>query len=247
MANIHCGDQLVFTSLPENFYKNTGEKLINVENLHFFSQNPYVIQGSEIHPNTLTRVETRDLWNFSFGRVETDTCKTFAEEICKRWDLKKIYKNRPDFYIYQNNRPYPRNICIATTGKTVGAIPLKILRYIREKYRDYLVWQIGGLSDVDAGADIDRRGGTFFDSCKIISECEQLITIDSAPYWLGKMYPNCRLKIILVNKNEQECENFMPRGFPNPTNSWRGWLECGNEYFNVFEESLGITNSFLEI
>ena len=36
------GDQLQFTSIPENYYKNTGEKLVDLKRFWGFDSNPYV-------------------------------------------------------------------------------------------------------------------------------------------------------------------------------------------------------------
>ncbi len=36
------GDQLQFTSIPENYYKNTGEKLVDLKRFWGFDGNPYV-------------------------------------------------------------------------------------------------------------------------------------------------------------------------------------------------------------
>lgn len=39
------GDQLQYTSIPENYYKNTGEKIVDLKNFWGFDSNPYVERG----------------------------------------------------------------------------------------------------------------------------------------------------------------------------------------------------------
>lgn len=241
------GDKLCNTSLPENYFKNTGDKLINIDSLDFFKYNPYVIDGKDIHPNTLSRVEQRSLWDYSIGNVGVDHCKTMAHQTCKKWGLPKCYKNSPDLYVYKNSYIYPKTLVINTTGANKGAIPLNVLNHIRETYSNYLIYQIGGLNDVDANCDFDRRGLTWEQSAKIISESELFIGVDSFCYWLAKCY-KIRKKIILINRSEDECERFYPRGYDDPNNPFNTWIENdGSEIYNTHESSCGITKSYLEI
>lgn len=246
----HSGDLLAQTSLPENYFKNTGEKLIGMDNHHFFDYNPFVIQARDVHPNTLNRVEVRDIWRYIAPNVGRDgNDKTMAHQKCRWWGLNKCYKTNPDIYLYHEfeTNKFPRSICIAPQGQTNGCIPLFVLNFIREKYRSHHLFQIGLKKDVDANVDFDRREIGFFESCKLIAECETMITVDSLPMWMCKMYPSTRLKIILANKSEEECEKFMPIGFPNDDNHWSGWIECGAEYYNCFDQNMGITKSYLDI
>lgn len=247
----HQGDLLAQSSLPENYFKNTGNKLIDMDNHHFFSYNPYVIHAKDVHPNTLSRVEVRDIWRYIAPNTEKHgNDKSMAHQKCRWWGLDKCYKTNPDLYIYKDSIKFPRSVVINTTGQTRGAIPLHVLNHITDKYNsmNYHTFQIGSLTDLDANVDHDRRGCSIWESAKIISECEIFIGIDSLCYWLSKCYNGIKRKIILANNTEEECENFMPNGFPD-MGSWRGWLECnsGEEYYNTFEHEMGITKSYLQI
>ncbi len=248
-ALVHLGDLLARTSLCENYYRNTGEKLVNIDNLEYFKFNPFCVQGVDIHPNTLSRVEVRDIWNYQSKFVDFNDSKTMAHELCKKWDLEKCYKAAPDVYQYHEleKDKFTRSICICPQGQTVGTIPLFILNFIRNKYSNHNLFQLGYKNDIDANADFDRRGLDFWDSCKLMAQMETVITIDSLPAWMAKCYSSIRLKILLVNRNEQQCEIFLPRGYENKDNHWSGWLEIGSEYYNCFEEDLGCTKSYLKI
>ena len=242
------GDKLCNTSLPENYYKNTGDKLIDLDNNEFFKFNPYVIHAADIHPNTLSRVERRSLWDYSIGNIDVFHCKTMAHQICKKWGLEKCYLNSPRLYQFENSYIYPKTLVINTTGTTQGTIPLFVLNHIREVYKDYLTFQIGNKNDVDAGADLDRRGCTWLESAKIISESEIIITVDSFCYWLAKCFGKVKRKIILINKSEERCENFFPRGSDHKDNPFDTWIEMdGSEFFNVFQDDYGVTKSYLSI
>lgn len=251
-ALIHKGDLLSRSSLPENYYRNTGEKLININNLEFFKYNPFCLQGSDIHPNTLSRVEVRDIWRFTVPNADLNqNFKTMAHGICAKWRLEKCYKTNPDIYLYHEfeTNKIPRSICVAPQGQTVGCVPIHILNFIRNKYPSHNLFQIGLKTDVDANVDFDRREIGFFESCKLVAECETMITIDSLPMWIARMYPSVRLKVILVNKDEEECRKFLPLGYPfdEKENRWFSWIELNTEYYNVFERDIGCTRSFLSI
>lgn len=244
----HQGDLLSRAHLPENYFKNTGEKLVNMDNHHFFAYNPYVIQAKDIHPNTLNRVQVRDIWKYRAQEIDdNDNDKNMAQQNCRWWGLKKCYLSHPRLYRFEDSITQPRNIVVHTTGQTVGGIPLHVLNHISEKYRpNYNLFQIGALTDLDINVDFDRRGCDFWESARIISEAAQMICVDSMPMWIGKCYPNVRLKIVIL-RNEQECENFLPTCYQNNNNHWTGWVECGHEYYNTFEEDLGATKSYLKI
>ena len=244
------GDQICRTSLPENFFKNTGDKLINF-GVPFFENNPYVIHSESVHPNTLSRVEKRSLWNYTVGNVCTANSKTMAHEICKNWGLEKTYLTKPRLYIYEEIKPYPRSLVINTTGSNQGAIPLHVLNMITEKYKKtHWITQIGSVHDIDCECDSDARGKTWQESARIIAESEIFIGVCSFCMWLANCY-NIRKKIILVNKNKERCENFWPRVFTNehldnPFDTWIEW-SSGLEVYNTFKEDLGMTRSYLEI
>lgn len=241
------GDMLSRSSLPENFYKNTGERLINLDSLDCFKYNPYVIQSNEVHSNTLSRVEIRDLWNYQNRWIDTMHCKTMAHEICAKWELEKCHLNRPKLYHFEDIVKFPRSVVINTTGHTHGAITLDIINHTREVYKNYHTIQIGSVTDIDAGADFDRRGISFWESAKIMSEAEIFIGIDSFCYWLSKCFDHIHRKIILTNQSESQLEKFLPRGYPeNSFGEW--WIENdGSELFNCYDKDIGITKSYLSI
>jgi len=240
------GDRLCRISLFENYYKNTGDKLIDLIGMEYTKYNPYVLQISDIHPNTLSRIEKRCLWNYPPRAVPFDSFKTMAHEVCARWDLPVCYLNRSRLYKYEDSIKFPRSLVINTTGRGHGAIPLHVIKHIREAYKNYTIIQIGGLTDIDAGADLDRRGCDFWESAKYMSECEIAIIPDSFCYWLSKCYRMHR-KVILTNLSAENCEKFLPRGYhiDNWEQDW--WLELDAEFYNIYEQDFGITKSYLSI
>lgn len=245
------GDFLSRTSLPENYYKNTGDKLINLGDSEFFRYNPFCISAQEIHPNTLSRVEKRSIWNYTIGNICNANCKTMAHELCRNWGLEKVYKFGPDLYLHNELTPYPKTIAVHTTGNNQGTIPIFVLNHIREVYKDYLLIQIGGVFDIDAPFDIDRRGAKWEMTAKMIAESEIFIGPDSFCMWVAKCYGKVHKKLILVNKDRERCENFWPRGFGNeyPNNPFDTWVEVsdGLQIYNTFSENLGVTQSYLNI
>src|SRR5690349_10697640 len=57
---IGLGDALQFSSVPENYYQETGQKLFDVSEPWFFDHNPYVVR----EPRQAIE-KTIEMWNFS--------------------------------------------------------------------------------------------------------------------------------------------------------------------------------------
>ena len=52
------GDQIQLTSFPENYFKNTGEKLIDLDNNLLFDNNPYIVRN--VNPSNIL-----DIWSMT--------------------------------------------------------------------------------------------------------------------------------------------------------------------------------------
>lgn len=233
------GDKISLVShLPENYYLNIGEKLIDLDNLEVLDFNPYIIRGEE-------PTEIWKLWGSS-----PITGATQAETICKRFGL-RCYINHPKLYKYQNIKESPlyslyNSVVFHFRGESVGMVPIEIQNYIVEKYRRRNYWsvQVGNQLDYNCHADFDRRDNTFWETCKYVAESQEVICTDSCVFHIAHSY-NTRIRVILVNKTEQELLDFHPLMWNFGKNC--GWIGANCEIYNCFDRDVGLTRSYLNI
>ena len=63
------GDKLQFASFPENYYKNTGEKVIDLDCAWVFDHNPFVVRGEA--PTSVV-----NLWRHPWPQLSANTRAT---------------------------------------------------------------------------------------------------------------------------------------------------------------------------
>ncbi len=230
------GDRISYSSLPENYYLTTGKKLVCLEDIFCFKYNPFVLRNLETQ-------EKRSLWYYNQGGE--GEYKTQAEQICNKWNI-KCFINHPKLYFNERAIKTPNSITIHSTGQTVGSIPQRILNFIVNKYNNKIIYQVGGKYDLDCGPSVfDKRNLDFWKSVRYISESEQLICVDSAPLHIGMSFPEIHKKVILVNKTEKECYDWVPFGCKSK--NWSGWVPMNVSIFNTFRYDIGHTISYLNI
>lgn len=232
------GDKIIFSSLPENYYRNTGEKLIDIDNLECLDYNPYVIRGEE----------PKEIWKLWGSSPVAEA--TQAETICKRFGL-KCYINRPRLYKYSDIKESSlyslyNSVVLHFRGESVGMVPIEVQNHIVEKYKKRGWWtiQVGDQLDYSCGADFDRRNNTFWETCKYVAESQEIICIDSCVLHIASAY-DTRIKVILVNKTEQELLDFHPLMWDHGKNC--GWVGTNCEIYNCYSHSIGLTRSYLDI
>lgn len=237
---LKTGDRLIYTSFFENYFKNTNEKLIDTEKHFVTDYNPYVIRDTKEIPT-----EIFTLWGgyYKIGATQ-------AETICNKFGL-KCYLNHPRLYKYEQIKQsklyslYNSVVC-HFRGESVGMVPIEIQNHIINKYKERGWWtiQVGNTLDYYCGADFDRRNNTFWETCKYVAEAQEAICVDSCVYHTAKAY-DTRIKVILVNKTEQELLDFRPLMWDFGKNC--GWIGINCEVYNCYPYDLGLTRSFLKI
>lgn len=233
------GDLIALVShVPENYYKNTGEKLIDVSNLWPLDFNPYIIRNQQ--PTEIWR-----LWGH-----DSDFCgATQAHTICHKFGL-KCYLNRGRLYKHEELKQSSllsryNSVVFHFRGESVGMVPIAIQNEIVARYKAKGWWtiQLGNKTDYYCGADLDRRGIDIWESCKYVAEAQEAVVVDSVIMHVAHTY-NTRCKTILVNKTESEIESFHPLMWNEGRNC--GWVGMG-EVYNCFENDLGLVQSYLFI
>jgi hypothetical protein len=233
------GDTVALVShLPENYYKNTGNKLIDLDNIACLDHNPYVVRGQE--PTEIWKI-----WGSSPAAQATQ-----AATICNRFGL-KCYRNRPRLYQYEQIKQSPlyslyNSVVLHFRGESVGMVPINVQNYIINKYKERGWWtvQVGNQLDYYCGADFDRRDNTFWDTCRYVAESQEVVCVDSCVYHIAQAY-DTRIKVILVNKTEEELLDFHPLMWDFGKNC--GWVGANCEVYNTFDHDIGLTRSYLSI
>lgn len=243
------GDQLQFTSFPENFFRSTGEKLIDVDNNELFNYNPYVVRGEK--PECVL-----DLWRMtdvSQGGVAYDKNKcilSLAEKniyIANKilnMDLKAFLRT-PRLYIHEDLKIKSNQIVVHFFGKSHKPIPEKVIYKIKENYKDFNIIQVGGKNQKRYDIFEDGMGLSIFDTAKIIGESIVFIGINSGMLNMALCYPRVNKRMVLnCDDKGYDLENMIPM---DAQNGHYHWLDFGIPIFNTSEQDVGVTKSYIYI
>ena len=249
------GDAIQFSSLPENFFRNTGQCLIDIDRHWIFDHNPYVIRTREaVRPEI-----TIDLWqdcellkcnyrkSLDAPKVYTSNAEANFSIFTNVLNLRgKLYVKRPRLYRFENY-PYEKRqwILLHTTGRSNGEMPDYVIDHILEKYKNRWLVQIAGPNDkIVPGIEVFRPK-TIWDAAEIISKSLMFIGVDSGLAWIAACYPDVVVKKIRLRN---------PWG---AVGNWDEWvpLQLGNgqshwddttlfQLYNLEDTDRGIFNSW---
>ena len=233
------GDAIQFACIPENYYRNTGKKLIDVSNSFVWDHNPFIIRGEK--PD-----ETIDLWRHDFPH-SPDECDPFlskSERWCAGLNL-KMFLRHPRLYVHEDIVPSfnPPIVTVHCTGKSRGSLSDAIIEAIRQKYEKWTIVQVGGRGDKPTPF-VDLRGASFLEGAELVANSQVFIGLDSVMYHVARCYPRVRRKVIIQDSHfdKEQLQKFHPfRG------GFDDWIDFDTEYFNEFDYDIGITNALHKI
>lgn len=236
------GDKTCFLSFPENFFLNTGIKLISPQkNEWFFKNNPYIEYGNICEKNI-------DLWFMEKHDKKINhklIYKSLAETLCDVFGFKTFLRH-PRLYTFENNEK-KNYFTIHSTGKSCGgSIPEKVLNTIKTTYKNFKFIQIGGRDDKKVDFAEDMTGLDILESASIISSSSCFFGVNSSMMNIASCYPSVSKKIIITNdfKNDEEILDFIPMKTNSPNS---GWLDFSYSVFNNTELDIGATFSYKKI
>ena len=244
IRKVGIGDGLQFSSLPENFFKKTGQKLIDVSKPWFFDHNPYVVR--DVEPK-----KTIELWNYpriyDWPRIRDSVYLSNAEIHCAVMGIRDPVLIHPRLYKFEDFPFYERKkILFHPFGKSHGNLSQEVISHVLTKYKGPDLFQVGVASDKDLG--IQRiNTPSLWELTKVISECRMFIGIDSGPAWIAACYPD-----VLVKKIRKKFQNplyhpsqWIPLSIKNEHSFW----DDTNLFkiYNCFEYDVGFTQSYLRI
>lgn len=248
--SLGLGDKLQFSSFPENFHANTGEKVIDLDGHWFFDHNPYVVRGED--PSLVL-----DLWGLGnhwydsrpiISSIAERTIK-IVEQVLKNEHIYKNVKfrtilNHPRLYKFENF-----NIGDAVchfSGRAGGDLDEKVVAEIDSKY--------GGsynlIRQSHNRAFCCKMMQEFVDFpiwkvAELIAQSDLFIGLDSGLSHIARCFPHIRRKIILTKYSEEKLENEVV-----PMLASEGdyhWLDGSCEYFNCFDHDISFTKSYKKI
>lgn len=240
--HLGLGDQVQFTSFPENYFLNTGEKVIDLDNNSLFDYNPFVIRGAP--PSKVL-----DLWYMTDGNKYTP--KKWIPSISERnsWlaGLPECYIRHPKLYRYDDLPLKKNQICVHLTGVSTGNCPDEIADKIRENYKDFDIVQIGLATDKHYEQFEDKRGLDFWASTEVIAQSLMFIGISSSMMNVAACYPRVIKKIIITESDEERSQVMSDMMPMDPERGHYHWLDWGFSFYNKTKRDIGVSLSYLKI
>lgn len=238
------GDGVQFTSLPENYYRATGKKLIDLSGRWFFDHNPYILRPSE-----LPKHRAIELWNFSprqwdWPKPKERTAGVYlsnAEIWASLFGVPAVL-SRPRLYFCEDF-PYEdrADILFQTHGKSHGTLPEHVIRHVIDKYGPTKkLFHLGVDGDPDYGLPTVRVK-SFWELAQRISSARMLIGPDSGPSWISACYPDVLTKIVRMKPTPEHFKTWTPLEQGNIHSHWDDRVR---QIHNPTDDDIGFTWSY---
>lgn len=241
---VGIGDGVQFTSLPENYFWSTGQRLIDVSKPWYLDHNPYVDRNSE--PKEVT-----ELWNYPglypWPKVRDTVYMSNAEIHASVFGVKNPSLIRPRLYQHEDF-PFSKRslILFHPIGKSHGVLPDFVIDHVIKKYKPTgNLFHIGLPDDPDFGIPKISTPGPW-DLVRVISEARMVIGADSGPSWIAACYPDIVVKKVRVKFQFGYCEpkDWVPLDVKNSHSFWDDRMF---QIFNTFAEDVGFTSSYKKL
>jgi hypothetical protein len=241
---IGVGDKLQFTSLPENYYRATGERLVDVSKSWVFDHNPFVER--DVPVGKIKRI--RELWNYPrqwpWPKPRPFVYLSNAEIFASAFEVEATLI-RPRLYAFESFPYVERSkILLHTQGRSHGEMPKPIVKHIIDKYgptgRLYHIGPPGcngyGLPEI--------RTQTLWQLAEVISQAAMFIGIDSGPSWIAACYPDIVVKKVRTKPAEKALRGWTPLEIQNYHSHWDDRIF---QIYNMYEVDIGFTQSYRKI
>lgn len=246
---IGIGDALQFSSLPENYFRATGKKLVDVCGHWFFDHNPFVIRDDSIKLDKVV-----EMWNFSPTQYQWPNPRkdgkpkvylSNAEVWASLFEVPCVL-NRPRLYRFEEYPFHNRQIILLhTSGVSHGEMPAYIIDHVIKKYgATNNLYHIGPPNSKDYGIP-KIMTATLWDLAEVISKSRMLIGVDSSPSWVAACYPDVIVKKVRTKPiPPEQFENWVPLDMGNIHSFWDD--RC-HQIYNISEKDIGFTYSYKRI
>lgn len=248
------GNTVMWSHLPENFYRCHGAKLVDVEKKWVYDFNPYVERDMEVDETfDLSWIDHRE-WVPDGRNLPVALSK--ADDAFLRLGVGRIVLRHPRLYRFEDV-PTVRNKVIVHAHSDSNEWPLPhyecrrrhlpehVFARIRERYADCELVQIGGAGDPLLEGVLDRRGLAIWDTVREMANAALFIGIDSGPWHLCACFPRIPRKVILSQFDVEYLRTaFIPMSSGFKHHHWHDW---GCLFYNCSEEDAGVTFSYRKI
>lgn len=236
---IGIGDAVQFTSLPENYFRATKQKLVDIASHWIFDHNPYVLRGV----NRLDRIF--ELWNYRPEPTPREgVYLSLAERYTHILNVPCIM-NRPRLYKFEEPIPFQSRklILLHVQGVSHGILPGNIIKHVIQKYGGNDLYQFGLPSEPEVG--LPRiHPKDLWDAARIISQARMFIGPDSGPSWIAACYPDVLTKIVRTKPTLEHFKNWVPLSARNIHSHWD---DRSRLIYNPSDDDHGFTWSYRRI
>lgn len=218
---IGIGDAIQFTSLPENYFKSTGKKLVDYSRHWVFDHNPYITREYE------GEIEIVKLWDKYLNREYEKVLYRSNAEIWAKLMGVTVHTRRPNLYLSSN--PEPGSTYMNRLGISQGTLTDETQTFIEKKYHAtnlpfcYSMWEL-----------VDR-----------ISKCEQIISPFSGPCWIAACFPNITVKAVFAKGFTHVIEKRIPLSGNEQDSLFDDYGLF--KFYNQTERDIGYTESYLKL
>lgn len=243
---IGVGDALQFSSVPENYFRATGTRIVDVSKPWFFDHNPFVLRDPPEAPKRVI-----EMWNFSPTQYQWPKIRpegiylSNAELHAAVVGVLNPKLNRPRLYRYEDF-PFQerKKILVHPQGKSHGEMPEHIMLHILKKYAGTgRLYQVGMPGDRDWGIP-KIETASLWELAKVISEASMFIGVDSGPGWIACCYPDVVVKIVRTRPSVDQFKKWIPLETQNIHSHWDD--RC-RQVFNPSDDDVGFTYSYRRI
>lgn len=238
------GDAIQFTTIPENYFLSTGQKVIDGTNHWVFDNNPYIIRNPDEIQQKLSKLTYG--WNYNPRYIpKSRSCYTsMAEQHTGNLNITPFVRH-PRLYQFEN---YPiekrRRILLQTQGRSHGKMPDYIIDHVIKKYKHLPLYHLCLPDHPDIG--IPRLSTpTFWNMVEEISGCRMLIGLDSGPSWIACCYPDIVVKRLRMKPDLEQMKEWVPLDAKNIHAIWDD-LQL-HQVYNQSENDVGFTSSYRRI
>lgn len=247
-ARIGIGDMVQFTSIPENYFRHTGKKLIDLSKPWVFDHNPYVLR--DVPPENLhSKVNIWDAFVHNVPKQLNgrEVLLSQAEAWSRHFGNYPVVLNRPRLYAFEE---FPfnlrRTILLHTHGVSHGKLPEHVVKHVLDKYKMEDVTLIGKRDSWDYSFRPPPyiETNNIWDLSSIISRAKMLIGIDSGPSWIAACYPDIIVKKVRMFPAVSELKSWVPLEWCRLGSYWDD--RC-MQIYNPSEDDVGFTWSYKRI
>ncbi|WP_186308390.1 tetratricopeptide repeat protein [Paraburkholderia sp. BCC1885] len=251
------GDKLQFSSFPENYFRNTGRKVVDVDRVWIFDHNPYVVR--DVQPDRIVNLWTQKWLGGNSVPFEDYRTKPVFSSLAERTSHifgHVAYLRHPRLYRFEELPTLEKRIVLHTTGKNipphvalgedhVRELSAEIISHVRDAYAGYEIVQVGSASDLDAQV-IDCRGvADIWEVARLIAQARIYIGVDSGSYWIAACYPRIfRKKVMMQYPAGYLRDRFVPMHVLDPHSHWH---DASCLYYNRTTDDAGVTYSYLKL